>query len=178
MLSYRLFQGFTKGHRVGGRDLAAHSVGVAASAAGTGGAIIATLAQSEAQLGRRVAAQARQAECQEGHSTPAGAGVSWGAGARSVGTVVLLICRAVVEQALHTAQAGAVLQDVFCRTQAALATGPTGGQITRGTALLALAVATTFTDEEMQAQVLIVSQSFAQRVGFQVTFGLGPHHRR
>lgn len=76
MLSYRLFQGFTKGHRVGGRDLAAHSVGVAASAAGTGGAIIATLAQSEAQLGRRVAAQARQAECQEGHSTPAGAGVS------------------------------------------------------------------------------------------------------
>lgn len=43
-LSYRLLQGFTKGRRVGGRDLAAHSVGVATSAAWTGGAIVAMLA--------------------------------------------------------------------------------------------------------------------------------------
>lgn len=43
-LSYRLLQGFAKWRRVGGGDLSAHSVGVAAAATGTGGAVVATLA--------------------------------------------------------------------------------------------------------------------------------------
>lgn len=52
--------------RVGvrGRDLAAHSVGVAAPAARTRGTVVGTLAQGKAQPGRGVAAEAGQAESQ------------------------------------------------------------------------------------------------------------------
>lgn len=49
---------------VGGRDLAAHSVGVAAPAAGTCGTVMGTLAQGKAQPGRGVAAETGQTECQ------------------------------------------------------------------------------------------------------------------
>lgn len=48
------------GVRVGGRNLAAHSVGVAAPAAGACGAVVGTLAQGKAQPGRWVAAEAGQ----------------------------------------------------------------------------------------------------------------------
>lgn len=102
------------GVRVGGGDLAAHSVGVAAPAAGARGAVVGTLAQGKAQPGRGVAAEAGQAERQQPHGAPAGTGVGWSAGARPVGTVVLIVLgRAVVEQTFNAAQAGAVLHGVF-----------------------------------------------------------------
>lgn len=60
---------------VGGGNLATHSVGVAAPAAGARGPIVGALAQGKAQPGRRVATKARQAERQQPHGAPAGAGV-------------------------------------------------------------------------------------------------------
>lgn len=61
--------------RVGCGNLAAHSVGVAAPAARACGTIVGTLAQGKAQPGRGIAAEARQAECQQPHGAPAGTGV-------------------------------------------------------------------------------------------------------
>lgn len=89
--------------RVGGGNLAAHGVGVAAPAAGTCGPVMGALAQGKAQPGRWVAAETGQADCQQPHSAPAGTSVSRGAGARSVGAVVLVVLGgAVVEQAFDT----------------------------------------------------------------------------
>lgn len=83
---------------VGGGNLAAHSVGVAAPAAGPRGPVVGTLAQGKAQPGRGVAAEAGQTERQQTHGAPAGAGVGRGAGARPVGTVILVVLgRAVIE---------------------------------------------------------------------------------
>lgn len=148
-VSYRFIQTLAERCRVGRGDLAAHGVGVAAAAAGSSGAVVATLAHSEAKLGRRIAAQAGQAERQDGHGAPAGAGMSRGTGAGSVSAVVLIISRTVVKETLHTAQAGAILYGVLGRAQTSLATRPARGQASRGTALLALAAATAFTDEQM-----------------------------
>lgn len=108
-MSYRFVQRLAERCRVSSGDLAAHCVGVVAAAAGSCGPVVATLAHSEAKLGRRIAAQAGQAERQNSHGAPAGAGVSRSTGAGSVGAVVLIVCRTVVEETLHTAQAGAVL---------------------------------------------------------------------
>lgn len=90
-MSYRFIQSLAERCGVRGGDLAAHGVGVAAAAAGSCGTVVATLAHSEAKLGRRIAAQAGQAERQDGHGAPAGAGLSRSAGAGSVGTVVLVV---------------------------------------------------------------------------------------
>lgn len=125
-MSYRFLQGLAERHGVRGRDLAAHCVGVAAAAARPCGMVIASLAQGEAQLGRRIAAQAGQAKSQEGHGSPAGAGMGRGTGARPISTVVLVICRAVVEKTFYTAQASAILYGILSRAQASLATGPAG----------------------------------------------------
>lgn len=99
---------------VGGGDLAAHGVGVAAPAAGARVAVVGTLAQGKAQPGRGVAAEAGQAERQQPHGAPAGTGVGWTAGAWPVSTVILVVLgRAVVEQAFNAAQAGAILHGAF-----------------------------------------------------------------
>ncbi len=89
---------------IGGGNLAAHSVGVAAPAARARGTVVGTLAQGKAQPGRGVAAEAGQAEGQKPHGAPAGTGVGWSTGAWPVSTVILIILgRAVVEQAFNTA---------------------------------------------------------------------------
>lgn len=77
--------------RVRGRDLAAHSVGVAAPAAGARGPVVGTLAQGKAQPGGGIAAEAGQAERHQPHCAPAGTSVGWSAGARAVGAVVLVV---------------------------------------------------------------------------------------
>lgn len=84
------------GVRIGGGNLAAHSVGVAAPAAGPCGAVMGALTQGKAQPGRGVAAKARQAERQQCHGAPAGAGMRRRAGARSVRAVVLVVLRRTV----------------------------------------------------------------------------------
>lgn len=83
---------------VGGGNLATHSVGVAAPAAGSCGPVVGTLAQGKAQPGRGVAAEAGQTQRQQPHRAPAGTGMGRGAGAGSVGTVILVVLgRAVIE---------------------------------------------------------------------------------
>ncbi len=140
------------GVRIGGGNLAAHSVGIAASAAGARSAVMGTLAQGKAQPGRGVAAEAGQAERQQPHGAPAGTGVGRSAGAWPVSTVILVILgRAVVEQAFNTAQAGAILHCAFGGAQTALSTGPTGRQPAGGAALLALTTTTPLADEQMKA---------------------------
>lgn len=164
---------------VGGRNLTAHSVGVAAPAAWACGTIVGTLAQGKAQPGRGVAAEAGQAERQQPHGAPAGTGVGWGAGARPVGAVILVILgRAVVEQAFNAAQAGAVLHDALGRAQAALFTGPAGRQAAGGAALLALTATTPLADEQMAAQLSsVLHQTFTQRsLRFEFSFRLRTHH--
>lgn len=79
------------GVRVGGGNLAAHSVGVAAPAARARGPVVGALAQGKAQPGRGVAAEAGQAERQQPHRAPAGTGMGWSTGARPVGTVILVV---------------------------------------------------------------------------------------
>lgn len=150
---------------VGGRNLAAHSVGIAAPAAWARGTVMGTLAQGKAQPGRGVAAEARQAERQQPHSAPTGTGVGCSTGARLVGTVILIILGgAVVEQAFNAAQASAVLHDAFGGAQTALSTGPTGWQAAGGTARLALTATTPLTDEQMTAQLgFVVCQAFTKR---------------
>lgn len=164
---------------VGGGDLAAHGVGVAAPAAGARGTVVGSLAQGKAQPGRRVAAEAGQAERHQPHGAPAGAGVARGAGARPVGTVVLIVLgRAVVEEALHAAEARAVLHHALGRAQAALATGPAGRQAAGRAALLALAAAAPLADEQVEAPLgLVLRQALAEgHVGLEFAFGLGANH--
>lgn len=110
---------------VGGRNLAAHSVGVAAPAAGARGAVVGTLAHGKAQPGGRVAAEAGQAQRQEPHGAPAGTGVGRGAGTRPVCAVVLVVLgRAVVEEGFDAAQARAIFHEALSGAQTALSTGP------------------------------------------------------
>lgn len=166
--------------RVGGGNLAAHSVGVAAPAARARGAVVGTLAQGKAQPGRGVAAEAGQAERQQPHGAPAGTGVGWSAGARPVSTVVLVILGgAVVEQALNAAQAGAILHGTFDGAQTALSAGPTGRQAAGGTALLALTATTPLADEQMKAQLsLVLCQAFTQgSIRLEFSFRLRTDHR-
>lgn len=84
--------------RVRSRNLAAHSVGVAASAAWARGPVMGTLAQGKAQPGRGVAAEAGQAKRQQPHRAPAGTGMGWSTGTWPVSAVILVILgRAVIE---------------------------------------------------------------------------------
>lgn len=168
------------GVRVGGGYLAAHSVGIAAPAAGARGAVVGTLAHGKAQPGRGVAAEAGQTKRQQPHGAPAGTGVGWGAGARPVSTVILVILgRAVVEQAFNTAQAGAVLHCAFGRAQTALSAGPTGRQPAGGAALLALTATTPLADEQMTAQLsLVLCQAFTEgNIRLEFSFRLRMDHR-
>lgn len=165
---------------VGGRNLAAHRVGVAAPATWARGAVMGTLAQGKAQPGRGVAAEAGQAERQQPHGAPAGTGVGRSAGARPVGAVILVVLGgAVVEQAFNAAQAGAILHRAFGGTQAALSTGPAGGQAAGGTAVSALTAAAPLADEQMKARLgLVLCQAFAERnIRFELPFRLRPDHR-
>lgn len=167
------------GVRVRGRNLAAHSVGVAAPAAWARGTVMGTLAQGKAQPGRGVAAEAGQAERQQPHGAPTGTGVGRSAGARPVSTVILVILgRAVVEQTFNTAQASAILHDAFGRAETALSTGPTGRQAAGGTALLALTATTPLTDEQMKAQFsFVLCQAFTQRsIRLEFSFRLRTDH--
>ena len=146
---------------VGGGDLAAHGVGVAAAAARAGGSVVGLLAQGEAQSGRWVAAETGQAQRQKANGTPASAGVGGRASTGPVGTVVLVILSgAVVEQALNAAQTGAVLHSTLSRAEAALPTDPVGRQAPRSAALLTLTPPTALTDKQVQAQVLSLLQAF------------------
>lgn len=166
--------------RVGGGNLAAHSVGVAAPAARTCGTVVGTLAQGKAQPGRGVAAEAGQAERKQPHGAPAGTGVGWSAGARPVGTVILVVLGgAVVKQAFNAAQAGAVLYSVFGGAQTALSAGPTGRQAAGSAALLALTATTPLADEQMKAQLsLVLCQAFTQRsIRLEFSFRLRTDHR-
>lgn len=164
---------------VGGRNLAAHSVGVAAPAAGARGAVVGTLAQGKAQPGRRVAAEAGQAERQEPHGTPAGPGMGRGAGTRPVSAVVLVVLGgAVVEEAFDAAQARAVFHEALGGAQTALSAGPARGQAAGGAALLALTAAAPLADEQMEAPLgFTLRQAFSQRiVGLEFSFGLRTDH--
>lgn len=168
--------------RVGvrGGNLAAHRVRVAASAAGARGSVMGTLAQGKAQPGRGVAAEAGQAECQQPHGAPAGTGMGWSTGARPVSTVILVILgRAVVEQAFNTAQAGAVFHCAFGRAQTALSTGPAGRQATGSAALLALTATTPLADEQMTAELsLVLCEAFTQgSIRLEFSFRLRTDHR-
>lgn len=165
---------------VGGGDFAAHGVGVAAPAARTRDAVVSALAQGKAQPGGRVAAEAGQAERQQPHGAPAGAGVGRRAGAGPVGAVVLVVLgRAMVEQAFDAAQAGAVLHRALGGAQTALSTRPAGGQAARGAALLALTATAALADEQMAAQLgLLLHQAFAERnVGLELSFRLRTDRR-
>lgn len=160
---------------VGRGDLAAHGVGVAAPAAAARGPVVGALAQGKAQPGRGVAAEAGQAERQQPHGAPAGTGVGRAARARPVGAVVLVVLgRAVVEEAFDAAQAGAVLHHALGRAQAAPPAGPAGRQAARGAALVALAAAAPLADEQVSSQLhLVLRQALPQRgVGLELAFGL------
>lgn len=164
---------------VGGRYLAAHSVGVATPAAGARGTVVGSLAQGKAQPGGRVAAEAGEAERQQPHGSPAGTSMARSAGARPVSTVVLVILGgAVVEEALDAAEACAILHHALGRAQAALATSPAGWQATGRAALGALAAAAPFADEQVEAPLgLVLCQTLAEgHVSLEFTFGLGANH--
>lgn len=163
-----------------GRNLAAHGVGVATSAAGSCGPVMGTLAQGKAQPGRGVAAEAGQTQRQQPHGAPAGAGAGLSAGARMVSAVILVILGgAVVEQAFNAAQAGAVLHCILSRAQTTLSTGPTGRQAAWGTALMALTATTPLTDERMKAELsLVIRQAFTEgSIGLEFSFRLRTDHR-
>lgn len=150
--------------RVGGGDLAAHGVGVAAPAAGARVAVVGTLTQGKAQPGEGVAAEAGQAERQQPHGAPASTGVGRTAGARPIGTVILVVLGgAVVEHTFDAAQAGAVLHGAFGGAQTALSARPTGRQPAGGAALLALTSTASLADEQMKARLgLVLRQALAK----------------
>lgn len=164
---------------VGGGNLAAHSVGVAAPAAGARGTVVGALAQGKAQPGRGVAAEAGQAERQQPHGAPAGTGVGCSAGARPVSTVILVILGgAVVEQAFNAAQTGAVLHGALSGAQAALPAGPAGRQAAGRAALLALTATAPLADEQMTLLGFVLHQAFTERrVVLEFSFRLRADHR-
>lgn len=165
---------------VRGGDLAAHSVGVATSAAGACGAVVGTLTHGKAQPGRGVAAEAGQTERQKPHGAPACTSVSWSTGARTIGAVILVVLGgAVVEEAFDAAQAGAVLHRALSRAQTALSAGPAGRQAAGRAALVALTATAPLTDERMQTQLgLIVRQTFTEgSVRLEFSFRLRSDYR-
>jgi len=106
--------------------------------------------------------------------------VSWSAGARPVGAVILVVLGgAVVEEAFNAAQAGPVLHRAFSRAQAALPAGPAGGQAAGRAALSALTATAPLTDEQVKAQLsLVLRQAFTKgNIGFEFSFGLRSDHR-
>lgn len=84
----------------------------------------------------------------------------------SAGALVILV-RAVVEDALHETHAGGVIDQVLCRAQAFLVAHPTGGQSPGQGTLLALAFPTGFTQQKVLVQL--------QRSGSLQVHGLAVH---
>ncbi|TNN36657.1 hypothetical protein EYF80_053174 [Liparis tanakae] len=109
-----------------------------------------------------------------------GTGVGRAAGARPVGTVVLVVLGgAVVEQAFDAAQAGAVLHGAFGGAQAALSARPAGRQPAGGAALLALTSTAPLADEQVEARLrLVLRQALAKgSVRLEFSFRLRTDHR-
>lgn len=95
-----------------------------AAAAGAGGAVVAALAGVDAGACREVAEQAGEEQGQQGHGGPAGAAVRLGAGEGFVGARVLVVRRAVVEQAFDAAHTRPVLHRALSGAHAPAPTQP------------------------------------------------------
>lgn len=102
--------------QVPGRDpgnFAANRVGVFTATARPVDLVVTALAQLKAALGRQVTPQARQNEGHHPHGGPPGAAVGLAARARVVGTVVLVVIGAVVEEPLDATDASPVVNHVL-----------------------------------------------------------------
>lgn len=170
-MSYRLIQSLRERRATGGGDLPADCVGVVlAAAARTFQTVIAPLAKFEAPQRREVAAEAGHEEREEAHSSPAGAAGPRAAGAGVIGTGVLIVSGAVVEETLDAAQASPIVEETLWRAEAALVADPAGGQAAGGCAAGALTTPTLLADEEVsRVQSGVLHHTFQRFLGLQVT---------
>lgn len=134
--------------------LADDAVRVLAAAAGAAQAVVAALGQLHAAGGGQVAEQAGQHQGEGAHEGPAGAAVGAGAGAGVVGAGALIVLvGAVVEDPLHQAHAGAVVDQGLGGAQALLVADPARGQRPGRRALLALALPAGLAQQEVLVQL-------------------------
>lgn len=152
---------------------------VLAAASWPTGAVVAGLAQCHAALCREVAKQAGQEKCQDAYGRPPHAAMRLGAGEGLVCTHILIVARAVVEQAFDAADASHIVHCRCCGANAPVAAHPTGGQGSRAGASLALAAATVLAENRVLA-IGLLPAGCCQRLQFLLlvlgTFRLRPHH--
>lgn len=98
---------------------------VLAAASWPTGAVVAGLAQCHAALCREVAKQAGQEKCQDAYGRPPHAAMRLSAGEGLVRAHILIVARAVVEQALDAADASHIVHRGCCRANAPAAAHPT-----------------------------------------------------
>lgn len=103
--------------------------------------VVAAVAHGDASFSREVAQETGEEQGEQRHGGPADAAVRLCAREGLVGTRVLVIAGAVVEEALDAADARAVLHRALRRTHAPPAAHPAGGQRPRAVALQAGAAA-------------------------------------
>lgn len=106
--------------------------------------VVAALAHGDASFSREVAQETGEEQGEQRHGGPADAAVWLRAREGLVSARVLVVAGAVVEEALDTADARAVLHRALRRTHAPPAAHPAGGQRPRAAALRAGAAATVF----------------------------------
>lgn len=104
---------------------------------------------------REVAEQTGEEQGQQGHGGPAGAAVGLGAGEGFVCTRVLVVRRAVIEQAFDTAHTRPVLHGALSRTHAPVATQPAGRQHPRVHTLRAAAAPALLTPVPVFMQTIL-----------------------
>lgn len=97
------------------------------------------------------------------------------AGARVVGTVVLVVVGAVIEEAFHAAHAGPIVNHVLGGAEALLVADPVRRQSPRVGALLTLALAAVLTPVGVQAQILLAAQRL-QLAWLELRLGLHPDY--
>jgi len=120
-----------------------------AAAAGSFEAVVTPLAKFEAPQGRKVAAEAGHEEREEAHGSPAGTAGPRPTGAGVVGTGVLVVGGAVVEETLDAAEASPVVEEALGGAEAALVAEPAGRQAAGGRAAGTLASPALLADEEV-----------------------------
>lgn len=122
---------------------------VLAAAARSSQAVIAPLAKFEAPQGRKVAAEAGHEKRKEAHGSPAGTAGPWTTRTGIVGTGVLIVSGAVVEETLDAAETSPIVNEALRRAEAALVAEPAGRQGAGSRAMDALTAPTFLTDKEM-----------------------------
>lgn len=130
---------------------AVDGIRVLAATAGSAQAVVAHLAHFQAPFARRVAEQAGEDGCHEGHAEEARRAAGPRQRARSVSArvarIVSTLARAVVEKALDEAHTGAVLQHALGRAHALAVAHHPRGKWSRRSALDALTLPAALADQ-------------------------------